>query len=308
MPERLRHLHWVNYYTKEGYDRLLSALRIRAKVVQGEQKDRSVRFTNNTEQTIGTKPQANRFSQSSPRPKTGPLRPASKDSPLPQKTRVQKKRSASPYQKKNSQEHTDTPSTEKLGPLEIVSIILILCVMLGCSVVLYSSGLLPSIPVVTTTPSQARRISTITPTAATTSTTLELMRLFDFVPVGAPILANDVNMELTVLDVQHNIKSNKFPPTEGLEFMAISVQIENVGLISARGYSKQDFYLIDEDETIFLYPNSLMDNERRLEDAQVEPGNLVEGDLIFYVPMDYVPVTLVWKPTDSVKILFVTLQ
>ncbi|MEM7035078.1 MAG: DUF4352 domain-containing protein [Chloroflexota bacterium] len=127
------------------------------------------------------------------------------------------------------------------------------------------------------------------------------------VAIGQPVQASDVGVELTVWDIQRNVQTNNFRPADGLEFLSVSIQLSNVGAASASGYQVGNFYLIDAEDTSF-FPHEQADNGRRLVDGQVEPGSLIEGDLLFYVPLGHAPLTLVWQAPGSQLSLSVNLQ
>lgn len=127
------------------------------------------------------------------------------------------------------------------------------------------------------------------------------------IAMGQPILAADIGMELTVWDIQRNVQPNNYQAAEGLEFVSVSVQLQNETVTGPLAYALDNFYLRDAEATAFP-PDQLADNGRRLDAGQVEPGSFIEGDLLFHIPFGHSPLTLVWQVPGTQQTYQVNLQ
>jgi len=154
----------------------------------------------------------------------------------------------------------------------------------------------PLVPTPTPSPIVQQPLSTATPAGPKLP-----------VPIGQPVLANDVGLELTVFDIQHNVQPVNLKAANGLEFAAVSVQLRNTQSGTARSYQVLNFELQDVEGNPFP-PDLEADNGRRLENGEVPPNTAIEGDLLFHIPLGLAPLTLVWQSTDSAEIYTVALQ
>ena len=127
------------------------------------------------------------------------------------------------------------------------------------------------------------------------------------VPIGQPVLANDIGVELTVWDIQRNVQPINVQVPDGTEFVAVSVQLNNIDAAAPQSYVIDSFYLQDDEDTVFT-PNAEADNGRRLRNGEIPPGKSVEGDLLFHVPLGHTPLTLVWQAAGSAETFLVKLQ
>lgn len=125
--------------------------------------------------------------------------------------------------------------------------------------------------------------------------------------IGQPVLTSDTGVELTVWDIQRTVQPVNLAPADGLEFVAISVQLRNARPDGAKRYEITDFVLQDAQGNIFL-PDPQADNGRRLQGGEIPVDGLTEGDLLFYIPLGYAPLTLVWQGTGSEEVYAILLQ
>ncbi len=144
-------------------------------------------------------------------------------------------------------------------------------------------------------------------------------------PIGEPVIANDVAIELTTLDIQRQVQINNADNVsiqEGMEFVAVSVQLRSLPPAdSVRAFAIQNFQLQNaQNENLYL-PHPQADNGRLLRDGELLPPqnpdnasgpcatqNCVEGDIIFQVPLGENPLLLLWQAPDSTQIHTVALQ
>ena len=127
------------------------------------------------------------------------------------------------------------------------------------------------------------------------------------VPIGQPVLAQDVNAELTVFDIQRNVQPVNLQVPDGTEFIAVSIQLRNLQADAAQSFTIANFTVVDGESTVFT-PNPDADNGRRLQDGQMPPGGAQEGDLLFHVPLGHTPLNLVWQAQGSAQVFQVKLQ
>lgn len=125
--------------------------------------------------------------------------------------------------------------------------------------------------------------------------------------IGQPILSNDTGVELTVWDIQRTVQPLNLAPADGLEFAAVSVQLRNIRPDGVKRFELTDFLLQDAEGNVFL-PDPNADNGRRLEGGEIPVDGLVEGDLLFYIPLGQAPLALVWQATNSEEVYSILLQ
>lgn len=127
------------------------------------------------------------------------------------------------------------------------------------------------------------------------------------VAIGQPIVANDIGLELTVFDIQRSVQPNNFQAADGLEFVSVSVQLRNINGTASLPYQVVNFRLRDS-EDVYFSPDLQADNGRRLNDGEVLQQNIIEGDLLFHIPLGEAPLTLVWQAAGSQELHTVELQ
>lgn len=125
--------------------------------------------------------------------------------------------------------------------------------------------------------------------------------------IGDVVQTDDTGIELIVFDIQRNVQPVNLQTPDGTEFVAVSIQLENVEVDNTIAFSINDFQLEDGEKTTFT-PNADADNGRRLTDGELPPGDSVEGDLLFHVPLGHTPLTLAWQVSGSDATYFVILQ
>jgi len=125
--------------------------------------------------------------------------------------------------------------------------------------------------------------------------------------IGDVVLAQDIGLELIVLDIQRQVQPNNFKAGDGLEFVAVSVELSNLQPDQPKPFQVADFQLQDAEGTVFQ-PDPQADNGRRLQDGAVPADDFIEGDIIFYIPLGHAPLILVWQATGSQESYLVELQ
>jgi len=126
-------------------------------------------------------------------------------------------------------------------------------------------------------------------------------------PIGQPVVAQDVNAELTVFDIQRNVQPVNLQVPDGTEFIAVSIQLRNLQADTAQSFTIANFTIVDGENTVFT-PNPDADNGRRLQDGQISPSGVQEGDLLFHVPLGHTPLTLAWQAQGSAQVFQIKLQ
>ena len=125
---------------------------------------------------------------------------------------------------------------------------------------------------------------------------------------GQPVTAADVSVELTVFDLQRNVQPVNLMPADGMEFVAVAVQLRSLEPTAfAKVYELSNFQLQNAQGTIYQ-PDPQADDGRRLQNGQLADGAIVEGDLLFHVPAGDGPFTLLWQSTGSAQSYPVSLQ
>lgn len=126
--------------------------------------------------------------------------------------------------------------------------------------------------------------------------------------LGQPVTAADVSVELTVFDLQRTVQPVNLMPAEGMEFVAVAVQLRSLQPTAfAKVYEISNFQLQNAQGTIYQ-PDPQADDGRRLQNGQLADGAIVEGDLLFHVPAGDGPFTLLWQSTGSAQSYSVNLQ
>ncbi|MFQ5578870.1 MAG: DUF4352 domain-containing protein, partial [Anaerolineae bacterium] len=94
----------------------------------------------------------------------------------------------------------------------------------------------------------------------------------------------------------------------GMEFVSVSVQLRSTQAGgAAKEYHVTDFQLQNAQEVLFQ-PDPQADNGRRLQDGELPDGGIVEGDILFHVPLGEAPLFLVWHAPGSAELYTVILQ
>jgi len=129
------------------------------------------------------------------------------------------------------------------------------------------------------------------------------------IAVGQPIVAPATGVELTVFDIQREVQPNNLAPADGMEFVAVSVQLRQAQPNGVtQSFSFEQFLLRDGTGALFM-PDPTADNGRRLNAGELSAdGQPVEGDLLFHVPLGVSPLSLVWQPAADQQSLTVPLQ
>ena len=115
-------------------------------------------------------------------------------------------------------------------------------------------------------------------------------------------------VELLVLDIQRNVQPINMTAADGMEFVAVSVQLRDIAPADfSKVYETENFQL--QNLQSILYPPDLQaDNGRILRSGELPPGGSVEGDILFHVPQGETPLFLIWQMTGSTQIFTVALQ
>ncbi len=128
----------------------------------------------------------------------------------------------------------------------------------------------------------------------------------DSVGMGQPIAASS-GMQLTVFDLQRGVQPVNLAAADGMEFVAVSVGLQNMQVAGGVPFSLDEFVLQNADKLEYL-PDPQADNGRRLNNGSVQQGQSVEGDLLFHVIAEDAPLALVWTPGGNGKSYTVLLQ
>lgn len=144
-------------------------------------------------------------------------------------------------------------------------------------------------------------------------------------PIGKPVIANDVAIELTTFDIQRQVQINNADNVslqENMEFVAVSIQLRSLPPTeSVKAFTIRNFQLQKAQNGNLYRPDPQADNGRLLRDGELLPPqnpdnangpcatqNCVEGDIIFQVPLGENPLFLLWQAPDSTQIHTVALQ
>lgn len=150
---------------------------------------------------------------------------------------------------------------------------------------------------------------TVTPTPMVFPTTTPQISSAPF-SIGMPIVASDVGLELTVLDIQRNVQPTNMQVPADQEFVAVSVKLRALNPdANPPAYGPNDFRLQNLDS--FLYnPNLDADNGRLLINGPPLSSSTpeIEGDVLFMVPQGENPLFLVWMAANSSQVYTVALQ
>ncbi|RME43973.1 MAG: DUF4352 domain-containing protein [Caldilineae bacterium] len=126
--------------------------------------------------------------------------------------------------------------------------------------------------------------------------------------IGQPVVSAETGIELTVLDIQRNVQPNNLAAAQGMEFVAVSVQLRSVQPTGApKQFSINDFQL-QNGQGVRYTPDPQADNGRRLQDAQLPENITIEGDLLFHIPLGDAPLFLLWQATGSTQAYTIALQ
>jgi len=113
---------------------------------------------------------------------------------------------------------------------------------------------------------------------------------------------------MTVLDIQRNVQPNNLAAANGMEFVAVSVQLRSVQPAGGpKKFSVNDFQL-QNGQGVLYSPDPQADNGRRLQDMQLPENVITEGDLLFHIPLGDAPLFLVWQGTGSQQTYTIALQ
>lgn len=129
-----------------------------------------------------------------------------------------------------------------------------------------------------------------------------------FPVLGDPVVANDIGVELVVLDIQRGVQPVNLAPADGMEFVAVSVQLRSVQPTETpQTYAPADFQL-QNGQGVLYQADPQAENGRRLQSGQLPADGSIEGDLLFHIPKGESPLFLVWHPAGSSQTFTVALQ
>lgn len=115
---------------------------------------------------------------------------------------------------------------------------------------------------------------------------------------GDPILAADVGTELIVWNIERNALPNNLAPAEGMEFVAVSVELRPAEATNfAKTYTVTNFLLQNANGVVYQ-ADMVADNGRPLYGGELS-DHPVEGDVLFHIPLGDTPLFLVWQATGS---------
>ncbi len=126
--------------------------------------------------------------------------------------------------------------------------------------------------------------------------------------IGEPVVAEDMGMELLVLDIQYDVQPGNLAAAQGMEFVAVSVQLRSAGPTqSSKLYEVPNFQL-ENAQGVSYVPDMQADNGRRLAGGELPADAPVEGDVLFHIPQGQGPLFLVWLPSGSEQSYTIALQ
>lgn len=126
--------------------------------------------------------------------------------------------------------------------------------------------------------------------------------------IGNPVVAQDMGVELMVLDIQHNVQPNNLAAAQGMEFVAVSVQLRGIGAAMLPKLYEVPNFQLENAQGVFYVPDMQADNGRRLSGGELSEDTPVEGDLLFHIPQGEGSLMLVWQPTGSQQSYTISLQ
>jgi len=126
--------------------------------------------------------------------------------------------------------------------------------------------------------------------------------------IGEPVVAEDRGIELLVLDIQHDVQPSNLAAAQGMEFVAVSVQLRSAGPAqSSKLYEVSNFQMENAQGVVYV-PDMQADNGRRLAGGELSEEASVEGDVLFHIPQGEGTLFLVWQPSGSEQSYTISLQ
>ncbi len=129
-----------------------------------------------------------------------------------------------------------------------------------------------------------------------------------FPVLGDAVVADDIGIELVALDIQRGVQPVNLAPADGMEFVAVSVQLRRVAPASMPQLYEISNFQLQNGQDVLYQPDPQADNGRRLSGGELTDDTPVEGDLLFHVIAGDAPLKLLWQPVAGGTVYTVALQ
>lgn len=122
------------------------------------------------------------------------------------------------------------------------------------------------------------------------------------VPQGRSVTASN-GLKVTVTSSQRPLPAEGITIPDGQELALVSVRVENTRASgTALKVKPQDFQLVSPNNEAFNPNVGGITTGEMLAATDVEPGKIIEGDMIFYVYSDIQDLSLAWKSSDGTRL------
>jgi hypothetical protein len=127
------------------------------------------------------------------------------------------------------------------------------------------------------------------------------------VRIEQPLASSD-GLEVTVLDVRRDLNLAEPSVEPGYGFLSVSLKLNSLKAPNEQnGYDPLDFVLADS-RGAYYQVDPVADNGRRLTAGQMVGGTVIDGDLIFTVPLEEQGFFLLWETGTTGDIRWFNLQ
>lgn len=129
-----------------------------------------------------------------------------------------------------------------------------------------------------------------------------------FPRIGEAVVAPEIGIELTALDVRRSVQPMNLAPADGMEFVSVSIQLRSVAPSTTPQIYEIGNFKMRNNQQVIYDADPQADNGRRLSGGQLSDGTLVEGDLLFHVIAADAPLYLLWQPVAGGQTYTIELQ